>query len=102
MEASQACIVRCLQFSSHPDCPRPKGNPLTNSAEQYYLLIVWPPQGEMVEIAGMLPHDSPIRNSVQAKTVATLYNSLQHPPESYLGEKHQYRTADGSYHVRNS
>ena len=54
----------------------------------------------MVEIAGMLPHDSPIRNSVQAKTVATLYNSLQHPPESYLGEKHQYRTADGSYHVR--
>ncbi len=56
----------------------------------------------MVEIAGMLPHDSPIRNAVQAKTVTTLYNSLQHPPASYLGEKHQYRTADGSYHVRNT
>ncbi|MCJ1452325.1 hypothetical protein MMC28_002667 [Mycoblastus sanguinarius] len=54
--------------------------------------------GEMVEIAGMLPYNSPIRSWVQAKTVSTLFNSLQHPPASYLGETHQYRTADGSHH----
>lgn len=47
----------------------------------------------------MLPYNSTIRANVQAQTVATLYNSLQHPPASYLGEQHQYRTADGSHHV---
>lgn len=52
----------------------------------------------MIDVAGALPYSSPLRNFVQAKTVSTLFNSLEHPPKSYLGEKHQYRTPDGSYH----
>ena len=52
-----------------------------------------------MDIAGALPYNSPFRNKVQATTVSTLFNSLEHPPKSYLGEKHQYRTADGSNHV---
>lgn len=56
-------------------------------------------QAAATEIAGMLPYNSTIRASIQAKTVATLYNSLQHPPASYLGDQFQYRTADGSHHV---
>ncbi|KAL8651032.1 MAG: hypothetical protein Q9210_003484 [Variospora velana] len=50
------------------------------------------------EIAGMLPYNSTLRATIQANTVATLFNSLDHPPASYLGDKHQYRTADGSHH----
>ncbi|KAL9020872.1 MAG: hypothetical protein Q9185_001943 [Variospora sp. 1 TL-2023] len=59
-------------------------------------------KGHMVsaatEIAGMLPYNSTLRAIIQANTVATLFNSLDHPPASYLGDKHQYRTADGSHH----
>lgn len=47
----------------------------------------------------MLPYNSTLRAEVQSKTVAMLFNSLQHPPASYLGDEHQYRTADGSNHV---
>ena len=52
-----------------------------------------------MEIAGMLPYNSPIRNSIQAKTIATLYNSLHYPPMSYVGDIHEYRTADDSHHL---
>ena len=48
----------------------------------------------------MLPYNSPLRNTAQAHTVSMLFNSLEHPPASYLGHKHQYRTADASHHVR--
>ena len=47
----------------------------------------------------MLPYNSTMRASIQAQTVGTLFNSLQHPPASYLGDRYQYRTADGSHHV---
>lgn len=47
----------------------------------------------------MLPYNSTLRATIQASTVATLFDSLDHPPASYLGVKHQYRTADGSHHV---
>ena len=56
-------------------------------------------QQELMDMAGALPFNSPFRNKVQATTVSTLFNSLEHPPKSYLGEQHQYRTADGSHHV---
>ena len=48
----------------------------------------------------MLPYNSPLRNQAQAHTVSMLFNSLEHPPASYLGHEHQYRTADASHHVR--
>lgn len=57
-------------------------------------------QEELTEIAGMLPYNSPLRNTAQAHTVSMLFNSLEHPPASYLGHEHQYRTADASHHVR--
>ena len=52
----------------------------------------------MMDVVGALPYNSPLRNKAQATTVGMLFNSLEHPPKSYLGEKHQYRTADGSHH----
>lgn len=52
----------------------------------------------MMDIVGQLPYNSPLRSKAQAMTVGMLFNSLEHPPKSYLGEKHQYRTADGSHH----
>ena len=41
--------------------------------------------------------------STQAKVIAPIvqlgWNSLQHPPLSYLGDEVQYRTANGSNNV---
>lgn len=38
-----------------------------------------------------------MRNDLTLAFIDELWNSLQHPPLSYLGDKFQYRQADGSY-----
>ncbi len=46
-------------------------------------------------VAG-LPTRSKARADLTNAFLDELWNSLQHPPLSYLGDKYQYRQADGS------
>lgn len=52
---------------------------------------------KLIAITGSLPESSKNRHELTCKIVDTLWDSLQHPPLSYYGEKYQYRTPDGSY-----
>ena len=54
---------------------------------------------KLIAITGSLPESSKNRHELTCKIVDTLWDSLQHPPLSYYGEKYQYRTPDGSYNV---
>lgn len=54
---------------------------------------------KMIAIAASLPRNSSTRNKLSGLMIDKLWSSLQHPPMSYLGEKHQYRTPDGSFNV---
>lgn len=47
-----------------------------------------------------LPRTSKTRAKLTNVVIAKLWNSLQHPPLSYLGDKFKYRTADGQNNVR--
>ena len=49
-------------------------------------------------VAG-LPSHSKTRVDLTNSFIDELWNNLQHPPLSYLGDKYQYRQADGSYNV---
>lgn len=40
--------------------------------------------------------DGPPRQKLTEKIIEELYNSLEHPPPSFLGELYAYRQADGS------
>ncbi|KAL4778664.1 heme peroxidase [Aspergillus varians] len=44
-----------------------------------------------------LPHGSKLRTKLTNVLINSLWESLEHPPISYLGDKFQYRTPDGSY-----
>ncbi|ORY68274.1 heme peroxidase [Pseudomassariella vexata] len=44
-----------------------------------------------------MPRTSKTRHELSMKTIDKLWNSMQHPPLSYLGDKYKYRTPDGSY-----
>ena len=50
-------------------------------------------------LTASLPPNSKMREKLSQTLVGTLWDSLQHPPLSYYGDIHQYRTADGSYNV---
>lgn len=50
-------------------------------------------------IATSLPRSSKARTKLTGLIIDTLWKSLQHPPLSYMGNKFQYRTPDGSYNV---
>jgi linoleate 8R-lipoxygenase / 9,12-octadecadienoate 8-hydroperoxide 8R-isomerase len=54
---------------------------------------------KLIKLASQLPLSS--KNGVQLTNglVNRLWSDLQHPPQSYLGEQHMYRQADGSYNV---
>ncbi|KAL2006622.1 hypothetical protein VTN00DRAFT_9290 [Thermoascus crustaceus] len=52
---------------------------------------------KMIAIAASLPRNSKAREKLTGLMIDTLWQSLQHPPLSYLGNKYQYRTPDGSY-----
>jgi hypothetical protein len=50
----------------------------------------------LVRTAATLPDGSKLRDTVTHKFLEQLWNDLEHPPQSYLGSKYQYRSADGS------
>ncbi|KAI5306174.1 hypothetical protein KEM56_001984 [Ascosphaera pollenicola] len=52
---------------------------------------------KIMAIAASLPRHSKARKKLTGVLIDTLWKSLQHPPLSYLGNKYQYRTPDGSY-----
>ena len=52
---------------------------------------------KMIAITAALPRTSRLRNKLTGIIINSLWSSLQHPPMSYLGNKYQYRTPDGSY-----
>lgn len=54
---------------------------------------------KLIAITASLPPNSKSRKRLSHTIVRTLWDSLDHPPRSYLGEKFQYRMADGSYNV---
>lgn len=55
---------------------------------------------KLIAITASLPETSATRHKLSCTIVDTLWDSLQHPPLSYHGDKFQYRTPDGSYNVR--
>jgi cytochrome P450 len=50
----------------------------------------------LIRTAAALPDGSKMRDAVTHKFLEQLWNDLEHPPQSYLGAKYQYRAADGS------
>ncbi|KAF2131210.1 heme peroxidase [Dothidotthia symphoricarpi CBS 119687] len=50
----------------------------------------------LVRTAAALPDGSKMQETVTHQFLTQLWNDLQHPPQSYLGPKFQYRSADGS------
>jgi hypothetical protein len=50
----------------------------------------------LIRTAAALPDNSKMRDELTNTFVTQLWNDLEHPPQSYLGAKYQYRTADGS------
>ena len=53
----------------------------------------------IIKLAASLPDGSETRNAITGILVKGLWDSLQHPPLSYLGDEYVYRTADGSNNV---
>ena len=51
----------------------------------------------LLRIAAELPENSKEGSKLSSKFVQYLYDSLQHPPTSQLGDEHKYRAADGSF-----
>ncbi|KAH7407996.1 heme peroxidase [Cadophora sp. MPI-SDFR-AT-0126] len=52
---------------------------------------------KLIAITAALSPSSKSRKRLSHTIVRTLWDSLEHPPKSYLGEKFQYRMPDGSY-----
>jgi hypothetical protein len=52
-----------------------------------------------IQLATSLPDGSAIQVKLTGALLKNLYDSLLHPPMSYLGDRFQYRTADGSNNV---
>lgn len=50
----------------------------------------------LIRTAAALPDGSKMRDKLTNQFVTQLWNDLEHPPQSYLGAKYQYRSADGS------
>ncbi|GLA37646.1 hypothetical protein AnigIFM63309_004597 [Aspergillus niger] len=52
---------------------------------------------KVIAIVSMLPRTSKSRQRLTSILIDQLWQSLEHPPLSYFGNKYQYRTPDGSY-----
>ncbi|KAF8540122.1 heme peroxidase, partial [Trichophaea hybrida] len=52
---------------------------------------------KMIQLVSAMPRSSKNRTIVTGKLIDQLWGSLQHPPLQYVGDKFQYRQADGSY-----
>ncbi|KAI1495919.1 heme peroxidase [Biscogniauxia marginata] len=51
----------------------------------------------IIQLVAGLPHSSKRREELTNNFLNELWYTLDHPPLLYLGEKHQYRMADGSW-----
>ncbi|KAI5920952.1 heme peroxidase [Camillea tinctor] len=51
----------------------------------------------VIQLVAGLPHTSKLRVELTNNFLNELWNTLDHPPLLYLGDKHQYRMADGSW-----
>jgi hypothetical protein len=51
---------------------------------------------EAMQLVAALPDNSANRVKLTSSLIDLLWNSLQHPPMSYLGDDFKYRSADGS------
>ncbi|KAL8796662.1 MAG: hypothetical protein Q9195_001052 [Heterodermia aff. obscurata] len=51
----------------------------------------------VMQLVAALPTNSKTRADLTNAFIDELWNSLQHPPMSYLGDTYQYRAGDGSY-----
>lgn len=51
---------------------------------------------EVIQLVAALPHSSAQRVELTSAFLDELWNSLQHPPMSYLGDDFRYRSGDGS------
>ncbi|TGJ84208.1 hypothetical protein E0Z10_g4588 [Xylaria hypoxylon] len=50
-----------------------------------------------IQLVAELPHGSRLRAELTNDFINQLWNTLDHPPLLYMGDKHQYRQADGSW-----
>ncbi|KAI3322602.1 linoleate diol synthase [Xylariaceae sp. AK1471] len=50
-----------------------------------------------IQLVAGLPHGSRLRAELTNNFINELWNTLDHPPLLYMGEKYQYRQADGSW-----
>lgn len=50
----------------------------------------------LIRTAANLPDGSGMRDKITHTFLKQLWDDLEHPPQSYLGAKYQYRSADGS------
>jgi hypothetical protein len=55
---------------------------------------------KVIQLVANLPSNSKTRTELTNTFLGELWYSLEHPPSLYVGEKFQYRQADGSYNVR--
>lgn len=53
----------------------------------------------MIQLVSALPEASIARKKLSGVLTKDLWDSLQHPPLSYLGNKYKYRQPDGSHNV---
>ncbi|KAI8964322.1 linoleate diol synthase [Daldinia sp. FL1419] len=51
----------------------------------------------VIQLVAGLPHGSRLREELTNAFVDELWDTLDHPPLLYMGEKHEYRMADGSW-----
>lgn len=51
----------------------------------------------IIQLVAALPTNSKTRADLTGSFIKELWDSLEHPPASYLGDKYKYRQADGSY-----
>lgn len=54
----------------------------------------------VIQLAASLPNGSETQTRLTGTLLKGLWDSLLHPPLSYLGDDNEYRTADGSNNVR--
>ena len=54
---------------------------------------------KVIQLVSNLPSNSKTRTELTNTFLSELWYSLEHPPSLYVGEKFQYRQADGSYNV---
>lgn len=52
-----------------------------------------------IQLVAKLPKDSKNRVKLTDDFIGQLWNSLDHPPMIYVGDKYMYRRADGSFNV---